>query len=44
MEFKEKNIKMQNIENEVNNIFSILTKENNLTLEDLDKLFSKTWS
>ena len=41
MEFKEKNIKMQNIENEVNNIFSILTKENNLTLEDLDKLFSK---
>lgn len=41
MEFKKENIKMQNIENEVNNIFSILTKENNLTLEDLDKLFSK---
>lgn len=41
MEFKKENIKMQNIENEVNNIFSILTKKNNLTLEDLDKLFSK---
>ena len=41
VEFKKENIKMQNIENEVNNIFSILTKENNLTLEDLDKLFSK---
>lgn len=41
MEFKKENIKMQNIENEVNNIFSILTKENNLTLENLDKLFSK---
>lgn len=41
MEFKKENIKMQNIENEVNNIFSILTKENNLTLEELDKLFSK---
>lgn len=32
MEFKKENIKMQNIENEVNNIFSILTKKNNLTL------------
>lgn len=41
MKFKKENIEMQNIENEVNNIFSILTKENNLTLEDLDKLFSK---
>lgn len=41
MEFKKENIKMQDIENEVNNIFSILTKENNLTLEELDKLFSK---
>lgn len=41
MEFKKENIKMQNIENEVNNIFSILTKKNNLTLEDLDKLFFK---
>lgn len=41
MEYKKENIKMQNIENEVNNIFSILTKENNLTLEELDKLFSK---
>lgn len=41
MEYKKENIKMQNIENEVNNIFSILTKENNLTLEALDKLFSK---
>ena len=41
MEYKKENIKMQNIENEVNNIFSILTKENDLTLEELDKLFSK---
>lgn len=41
MEFKKENIKMQDIENEVNNIFSILTKKNNLTLEELDKLFSK---
>lgn len=41
MEFKKENVKMQDIENEVNNIFSILTKENNLTLEELDKLFSK---
>lgn len=41
MKFKKENIEMQNIENEVNNIFSILTKENNLTLEELDKLFSK---
>lgn len=41
MKVKKENIEMQNIENEVNNIFSILTKENNLTLEDLDKLFSK---
>ena len=41
MKFKKENIEMQNIENEVNNIFSILTKENDLTLEELDKLFSK---
>ena len=41
MEFEEDNVAMQNIEDEINEIFAKLTKENNLTIEELDKLFSK---
>ena len=41
MEFEEDNVAMQNIEDEINDIFAKLTKENSLTLEELDKLFSK---
>lgn len=41
MEFEEDNVAMQNIEDEINEIFADLTKKNNLTLEELDKLFSK---
>ena len=41
MKFEDDNIAMQNIEDEVNGIFAELTKKNNLTLEELDKLFSK---
>lgn len=41
MKFEDDNIAMQNIEDEVNEIFAELTKKNNLTLEELDKLFSK---
>lgn len=41
MEFEEDNVAMQNIEDEINEIFAKLTKENSLTIEELDKLFSK---
>lgn len=41
MKFEEDNVAMQNIEDEINEIFAKLTKENSLTIEELDKLFSK---
>lgn len=41
MEFEEDNVAMQNIEDEINEFFAKLTKENSLTIEELDKLFSK---